>query len=162
MYAKFTGKQYEAYKQLTEDYRIQDHALQVIYRFHGTLDWESGPYAPLNEIERYALVQAVVNNHFEVRLSFQENLEALLEKYAKEYDDCEKQIQSDNTLQGPFAKDIQEVSEHRKEIVWSNLQLLNKIYRMYLAEIGAPYLDDGDGDDEEYYPYDGEEDKKTE
>lgn len=66
MYVKFTGKQYEAYKQLMEDYRIQDHALQVIYTYHGTRDWESGPYAPLNEIERYCLVQAVVNDHYEV------------------------------------------------------------------------------------------------
>lgn len=138
MYAKFTGKQYEAYKQLTEEYRIQDHALQVIYRYHGTLDWEKGPYAPLNEIERYALVHAVVNDHFEVHLSFQENLEALLEKYAKEYDDCEKQLES-LSFQGGLAGVLHEAAENRKETAWSNLQLLHKIHRMYLAEIGAPY-----------------------
>ncbi|UPI13402.1 hypothetical protein [Bacillus phage SBSphiJ7] len=149
MYAKFTGKQYEAYKQLMEDYRIQDHALQVIYTYHGTGDWESGPYAPLNEIERYSLVQAVVNDHYEVRLSFQEELEKLLKQYEGEYAAGERQVQLGDSLQGGLAKDIREVAEQQKEILWSNLQLLNKIYRMYLSKIEAPYPEDKDDEWEE-------------
>ncbi|UPI11905.1 hypothetical protein [Bacillus phage SBSphiJ1] len=149
MYAKFTGRQYEAYKQLMEDYRIQDHALQVIYTYHGTGDWESGPYAPLNEIERYSLVQAIVNDHYEVHLTFQEELEKLLKQYEGEYAVGGRQVLLCDSLQGELAKDIREEAEHQKEILWSNLQLLNKIYRMYLSKIEAPYPEDEDDEWEE-------------
>ncbi|UPI13156.1 hypothetical protein [Bacillus phage SBSphiJ6] len=149
MYAKFTGRQYEAYKQLMEDYRIQDHALQVIYTYHGTGDWERGPYAPLNEIERYSLVQAVVNDHYEVRLSFQEELEKLLKQYEGEYAVGERQVQLGDSLQGELAEDIRDVVVQNREILWSNLQLLNKIYRMYLSKIEAPYPEDEDDEWEE-------------
>lgn len=149
MYAKFTGRQYEAYKQLMEDYRIQDYALKVIYTYHGTGDWESGPYAPLNEIERYSLVQAIVNDHYEVHLTFQEELEKLLKQYEGEYAVGGRQVLLCDSLQGELAKDIREEAEHQKEILWSNLQLLNKIYRMYLSKIEAPYPEDEDDEWEE-------------
>ncbi|UPI12666.1 hypothetical protein [Bacillus phage SBSphiJ4] len=135
MYAKFTGKQYEAYKQLMEDYRIQDHALQVIYTYHGTGDWENGPYAPLNEIERYSLVQAVVNDRYEVRLTFLEKLETMIKDQNNKVNNLVERLDLNQcTLSGPLAEDILPEIQTEWRISVAELDILRGIYLEYVEK----------------------------
>ncbi|AGY47419.1 hypothetical protein Grass_154 [Bacillus phage Grass] len=135
MYAKFTGRQYEAYKQLMEDYRIQDHALQVIYTYHGTGDWESGPYAPLNEIERYCLVQAVVNGRYEVCLTFLEKLETMIKDQNNKVNNLVERLDFNQcTLSGPLAEDILPEVRTEWRISLAELDKLREVYLEYVEE----------------------------
>ncbi|YP_010581885.1 transcription factor [Bacillus phage SPG24] len=177
MYAKFTGKQYEAYKQLMEDYRIQDHALQVIYTYHGTGDWESRPYAPLNEVERYSLVQAVVNDHYEVRLTFVEKLENMIKDQTNKVDSLTERLDSSqHTLSGPLTEYIIPEVQTEREIALAEHNVLRDVYLKYIEEQeGSRYEakrrlnillgevpEPTDDDDEERYPYDIDEEDDEE
>ncbi|ATN94401.1 putative transcription rho factor [Bacillus phage BSP15] len=178
MYAKFTGGQYEAYKKLREDYRIPDHALQVIYTYHGTRDWEEGPYAPLNEVERYSLVQAVVNDHYEVRLTFVEKLENMIKDQTNKVDSLTERLDSSqHTLSGPLTEYIIPEVQTEREIALAEHNVLRDIYLKYIEEqegsryeakrrlnilLGEVPEPTDDDDDEEWYLYDIDEDDDEE